>query len=146
MCVKVDKWKPPGVDYWKINTDADKWKTPGFHLSNKVDKWKPPGVDYWKINIDVGTCYNNRTIGLGIIIRDKSGMVKVANSLKPKAMFSPIIAEAMAVWIAADWSRDGDLGPRGECNEFPGAQKVEANFTPKVAEALAILRGSNFCY
>ncbi|KAK1554030.1 hypothetical protein Q3G72_006830 [Acer saccharum] len=41
-------------------------------------------------------------------------MVKVANSLKPKAMFSPIIAEAMAVWIAADWSRDGDLGPRGE--------------------------------
>ncbi|KAK1553608.1 hypothetical protein Q3G72_001075 [Acer saccharum] len=42
-------------------------------------------------------------------------MVKVANSLKPKAMFSPIIAEAMAVWIAADWSRDGDLGPRGEC-------------------------------
>ncbi|KAK2651819.1 hypothetical protein Ddye_011675 [Dipteronia dyeriana] len=35
---------------------------------------------------------------MGIVIRDMSGKVKVAASLKLQAMVSPLVAEVMAVW------------------------------------------------
>ncbi|KAK2643514.1 hypothetical protein Ddye_025277 [Dipteronia dyeriana] len=61
-------------------------------------KWKSPGQGVWKINTDAATCYSNTAIGLGIVIGDMSGIVKVAPSLKLQAMFSALVTEAMAVY------------------------------------------------
>ncbi|KAK4855358.1 hypothetical protein QYF36_006418 [Acer negundo] len=44
------------------------------------------------------TIFLDGIIGLGIIIRNKSRKVKADASYKLKAMFSPLMAEAMAVW------------------------------------------------
>ncbi|KAK4841800.1 hypothetical protein QYF36_010702 [Acer negundo] len=65
---------------------------------DKDVKWKPHEDGYWKINVDATTHYNDHSVGLGIIIRDGLGGVSAAKSIYVKAMYSPIIAKAMAVW------------------------------------------------
>ncbi|KAK0581716.1 hypothetical protein LWI29_017094 [Acer saccharum] len=77
-------------------------------LSGRIKdvKWNPPEVGSWKLNVDAATLYKYRSIGLGIIIRNGLGGVSAAKSTHLKAMYSPIIAEALAVWhvIAVGWS------------------------------------------
>ena len=60
--------------------------------------WTPPKDGSWKINTVATTYYHNHSIGLGIVIRDKNGLVKAASSLKVQATVSPLVAEALAVW------------------------------------------------
>ncbi|KAK4844645.1 hypothetical protein QYF36_022620 [Acer negundo] len=55
--------------------------------------------------------YINRSIGLGIIIRDKLGLVKAATSLYLKAMLSPSIAKALAVWRGVVLAMENGLVP-----------------------------------
>ncbi|KAK0599119.1 hypothetical protein LWI29_002563 [Acer saccharum] len=60
-------------------------------------KWMPTVEGSWKINTDVVSCYRDRVIGLGIIIRDASSRPKIAVVQNLKALFSPLVAEALAV-------------------------------------------------
>ncbi|KAK4845250.1 hypothetical protein QYF36_002843 [Acer negundo] len=62
-----------------------------------VLKWRPPLVGFWKINTDAASYYKDRLIGLGVICRDRSGMVKLAASQKMIAMVPPFVAEALAI-------------------------------------------------
>ncbi|KAK0600602.1 hypothetical protein LWI29_016578 [Acer saccharum] len=79
----------------KIFVESKKPPSVGRDL---VDKWSPLTDGFWKINTDAATCYQNQTIGLRVVIRDKAGLVKAAASLKVQAIVSPIVAEAMSVW------------------------------------------------
>ncbi|KAK0582646.1 hypothetical protein LWI29_028079 [Acer saccharum] len=74
-------------------------------------KWHPPEEGCWKINTDAATCYANRSIGLGIIIRNNLGVVKAAASIKLKAMVSPLVAEALAVWRGVILAVENGLVP-----------------------------------
>ncbi|KAK0596856.1 hypothetical protein LWI29_019667 [Acer saccharum] len=74
-------------------------------------KWKPPEVGFWKINVHAATHYKDRSIGLGIIIRNGLGGVSAAKSTNLKAMYSPIIVEAMAVWHGLLLAFDHGLTP-----------------------------------
>ncbi|KAK2663573.1 hypothetical protein Ddye_002147 [Dipteronia dyeriana] len=76
-----------------------------------VTKWKPPDDGIWRINNDAVTCYNTQTVGLGIIIRDKAGLVKATASLKLQAMYEPLVAEVMAVWRGMCLAIDSGLVP-----------------------------------
>ncbi|KAK1558626.1 hypothetical protein Q3G72_004734 [Acer saccharum] len=82
-------------------------------LSGRIKdvKWNPPEVGSWKLNVDAATLYKDRSIGLGIIIRNGLGGVSAAKSTHLKAMYSPIIAEALAVWHGLLLAGDHGLTP-----------------------------------
>ncbi|KAK0580682.1 hypothetical protein LWI29_005030 [Acer saccharum] len=62
-----------------------------------IIKWKPLDAGFFKINTDAAIDYLNQRIGIGVIIRDNSGVVRFAAVQNLKATFSPLVAEAMAV-------------------------------------------------
>ncbi|KAK3221480.1 hypothetical protein Dsin_008505 [Dipteronia sinensis] len=66
--------------------------------AGKILKWGPPTEGVFKINTDATTSYTNRTIGYGVIIRDRCGYVKVSAAQQARATFAPLVEEAMAVW------------------------------------------------
>ncbi|KAK3205174.1 hypothetical protein Dsin_019220 [Dipteronia sinensis] len=93
------------VDMWASNF-LEKWNS-AQHIDNPylldhelVVKWIHSKDGVWNINTYATTCYQNQTLGLGIIIPNKSEVFKVVASLNIQAMFTPRVAEAMAVWQA----------------------------------------------
>ncbi|KAK4851629.1 hypothetical protein QYF36_016970 [Acer negundo] len=80
-------------------------------LPSIIHGWRSSEGAAWKINYDATTDYARRVIGQGINIRDKSCKVFSADALKVKAMYSPIIAEAMAVWWGIGLALDFGLVP-----------------------------------
>ncbi|KAK0598868.1 hypothetical protein LWI29_000188 [Acer saccharum] len=88
-------WASNFLDEWQ----AALHKVPHNPKSKEaLAKWKPPDRGFWKINSNAATCYSSSKIGLGIIIRDNSGLVTAAGSFKMQAVYSPLVAKVMAVW------------------------------------------------
>ncbi|KAK0607892.1 hypothetical protein LWI29_022144 [Acer saccharum] len=79
-------WAMIFLDEWNLTHHAN---SPISNSVAQVPKWRPPEEGSWKINNDATTCYKNQIIGLGTIIRDESGKVKIVVAHKLKAMFSP---------------------------------------------------------
>ncbi|KAK2652707.1 hypothetical protein Ddye_012563 [Dipteronia dyeriana] len=59
-------------------------------------KWTPHVDGCWKINIDAASYYGECLIGLGVI-RDRFSKVTTVTAQKMDAMFSPLMAEVLAV-------------------------------------------------
>ncbi|KAK3226094.1 hypothetical protein Dsin_005956 [Dipteronia sinensis] len=91
----VVTWASNFLEEWNSTQHIDK---PSLLDHELVVKWIPLEDGVWEINMDAANCYQNQKIGLGIIIRNKSEVVKAAASLRIQAMFSPLVAEAIAVW------------------------------------------------
>ncbi|KAK0586989.1 hypothetical protein LWI29_015756 [Acer saccharum] len=66
---------------------------------------------FWKINIDTASYYNERLIGLGMIIHDSVGKVKFAAAQKLVALVSPFMAEALVVRNGIQMDYEADLVP-----------------------------------
>ncbi|KAL5773532.1 hypothetical protein ACOSQ2_013456 [Xanthoceras sorbifolium] len=66
-------------------------------FSMPVAVWSPPPVGVFKLNVDASLAVNAGLVGVGIVIRDCHGQVRVASSLKLSASFSPLLAEAVAI-------------------------------------------------
>ncbi|KAK0604975.1 hypothetical protein LWI29_021494 [Acer saccharum] len=94
---------------------------PSFVSASNIHGWRPPEGAAWKINLDATMDYARGVIGLGIIIRDKVGKVFLATAVKVRAMFSPIVAEAMAVWRGVGLAIEAGLVPfqiDSDCLQF----------------------------
>ncbi|KAL5753071.1 hypothetical protein ACOSQ2_023578 [Xanthoceras sorbifolium] len=59
--------------------------------------WIPPHVSVFKLNVDASLASNSGVVGLGFVIRDNVGHVRVAGSLKMNTFLSPLLDEAMAL-------------------------------------------------
>ncbi|KAK2662388.1 hypothetical protein Ddye_000962 [Dipteronia dyeriana] len=94
VSVDVVVWASSFLEEWKSFQQFKRMISPS---RMELVKWKPSRDGLWKINFDTASCYNNLTIGSGIVVRDMLGTVKVKASLKLQAMFSVLVAEAMAM-------------------------------------------------
>ncbi|KAK0592479.1 hypothetical protein LWI29_019869 [Acer saccharum] len=93
-------WASDFVDEWRRARFGDQPR-PSNGSSSSVEsplRWTPPAGGLFKVNTDAATCFVNRSIGLGIIIRDSSGMVRASAVKHITATFSPLVAEALAMW------------------------------------------------
>ncbi|KAK3198262.1 hypothetical protein Dsin_021677 [Dipteronia sinensis] len=63
--------------------------------SNEV--WKPQDLGTYKINCDTDVDEIDCRIGIGIVIRDSTGFVLVSSSKKIVAIYTPQVAEAVAI-------------------------------------------------
>ncbi|KAK1555565.1 hypothetical protein Q3G72_028291 [Acer saccharum] len=68
----IDEWRS-AQEVFKPNPVGNSLLSAGLYL-----KWKPPDFEMFKINTDAATNYSNRSIGIGIIIRDSLGSVRAA--------------------------------------------------------------------
>jgi ribonuclease HI len=59
-------------------------------------RWQPPVGDMVKLNWDAAVDVKNKTIGLGIIIRDDKGSFLAALSKRLQIEVSPVVAETLA--------------------------------------------------
>ncbi|KAK0585032.1 hypothetical protein LWI29_022499 [Acer saccharum] len=104
----VVRWVTTFIEEWNSTHLVDK---PCPALVSVAHGWRPPEGGVWKINSNAATDYARKVIGFGIIIRDKSGKVFSTAAIKVRAMFSPLIAEAMAVWRGVSLALDFGLVP-----------------------------------
>ncbi|KAK0579421.1 hypothetical protein LWI29_026174 [Acer saccharum] len=106
---EVVNWASNFLEEWQ----SYQMVTPSTKVNvvEQIPKWQPPLAGYWKINTDAASCYRNRIIGLGIVVRDVFGTVKLACARKLEAMFSPLVAEALAVLDGIHLAVDAGLVP-----------------------------------
>ncbi|KAK0581771.1 hypothetical protein LWI29_017729 [Acer saccharum] len=94
--------EPNLLSIWKCRArnkgNSGDTKKVGASLGKKkktIDEGK--SSDTQKKNRDAASCYKERLIGLGLIIRDSGGQVRLAVAQNLVAMVSPLVAEALAV-------------------------------------------------
>ncbi|KAK3205020.1 hypothetical protein Dsin_019066 [Dipteronia sinensis] len=109
VCLRVVSWARDFLEEWKIVHCVVNTKSK--ELDSDLCKWKPSEEGFFKIDSDAATDYKNRLIGFGVIIRDGSGQVKFAAAQNVKAMWSPLVAEAMAVKRGILMALDSGLMP-----------------------------------
>ena len=105
---EVIRWTSDYMDDWNSACLVER---PCLGISHQRFLWRPLEEGVWKINTDATTCYSNHFVGLGIVIRDKFGLVKGSASLFLKAMVSPLIAEALDVERGIAFAVEQDLVP-----------------------------------
>ncbi|KAK3200780.1 hypothetical protein Dsin_024195 [Dipteronia sinensis] len=71
--------------------------------------WNPHNQGIYKINMDVAINSAGECVGLGMVIRDLTGFVMSASSQKNSAMYSPQVAEAIAIRQGLQFARDTGL-------------------------------------
>ncbi|KAL5790740.1 hypothetical protein ACOSQ2_005628 [Xanthoceras sorbifolium] len=90
----VVRWPSSFVDGFAAASKAEG----GCVVSRCKDiKWKPLIKGYFKINSDVSTDEVFQRTGIGIVIRDCFGRVLVSCAQGLDSLFSPPIAEAIAI-------------------------------------------------
>ena len=69
-------------------------------------RWKPPPVDIFKINFDGAVSAEESCSGVGVIVRNREGLVIAAMSEKIPQILQPIEIEAMAATRALEFARE----------------------------------------
>ena len=72
--------------------------TPGVEVKGT---WIPPPSNVYKVNVDAAIFTSQKTVGVGVIIRDDKGRLEAAMSKKINAPLGAVEAEALA--HEADW-------------------------------------------
>lgn len=72
-------------------------------------RWYSPLPEKYKANWDTAVDLKEKRIGIGVIIRDRRGMVFVALSKTIRAIYDPTTIEAVAALYAIELSRDTGL-------------------------------------
>ncbi|TXG57115.1 hypothetical protein EZV62_018428 [Acer yangbiense] len=83
--------------------------------------WRPPDERSYKMNTDAAIDSAFGRVGFGVIIRDHVGSVLASSSQFLAAFFSPMVAEAMAIFRGLEFTRDSSLLP---CTVVLDAQVV----------------------
>ena len=68
--------------------------------------WKPPPVDIFKINFDEAVSAEESCSGVGVIVRNREGLVIAAMSEKIPQILQPTKIEAMAATRALEFARE----------------------------------------
>ncbi|XP_075654761.1 uncharacterized protein LOC142624921 [Castanea sativa] len=69
-------------------------------------RWKPPPLDIFKINFDGAVFAEENYSGVGVIVRNKEGLVIAAMSEKIPQLLQPIEIEAMIATRALEFARE----------------------------------------
>lgn len=118
-------------------------------------RWQPPSCGIIKINVDVAVCEGTYFIGIGVVVRDDSGVVLGTMARRMIGSFTPHIAACMAVregvWFARArgflrWVVETDA-INIACAVFPPSSlSVEANVLEDIHELLSFERGGDVSY
>ncbi|KAK2650445.1 hypothetical protein Ddye_017934 [Dipteronia dyeriana] len=76
-----------------------------------VARWRPPRAGFYKINCGVVNEVGGSRVGIGIVIRNDSGLVMVSCSQVIEDNFDGQIARTMAVYRGILFSQDCGLEP-----------------------------------
>ncbi|KAM6580851.1 hypothetical protein CsatA_004625 [Cannabis sativa] len=68
------------------------------------ERWVKPPLGSYKLNVDASLDVNSNTIGIGAIVRDTTGNVLGCLCRSLFGNFTVILAEAVALMVALDWS------------------------------------------
>ena len=77
-----------------------------FAIPRMEVRWKPPGAGLFKINFDGAVFMDRSLAGLGIIIRDESGLIIAALSQKIPLPSSVELVEALAARCALIFAQE----------------------------------------
>ena len=69
-------------------------------------RWKPPPLDVFKINFDGAVFVEENCSGVGVIIRNREGLVLAAMTEKIPQLLKPIEIEARAATRALEFARE----------------------------------------
>ncbi|KAL5802996.1 hypothetical protein ACOSQ4_031301 [Xanthoceras sorbifolium] len=117
-------------------------------VRHKDVKWKPPNAGMFKINTDAGVDVSKGHIGIGVVIRDHRGFVVALCAQGLDSLFSPSIAEALAILRGVKLAIDNGLSLF--CLESDAdvvVKMITSKFVPLseirvvVVEILHLLRG-----
>ncbi|KAK2641436.1 hypothetical protein Ddye_023199 [Dipteronia dyeriana] len=74
-------------------------------------RWRPSTKLMYKINTNASIQAQSNCMGVGIVIRDRSGWVMGSSAQRIQACFTPQIAEAIAILRGIEFARDMGLLP-----------------------------------
>ncbi|XP_059454987.1 uncharacterized protein LOC132185199 [Corylus avellana] len=86
--------------------------------------WMQPPLGWWKINWDFAIDKSQCQTGMGMLVRDHTGMVISAKCLTRTGNLDPTVGDALASLYAIHWCQD--LGGRAIILEGDAKQVVEA--------------------
>ena len=69
-------------------------------------RWKPPPLDIFKINFDGAVFAEENYSGVGVVIRNREGLVFAAMAEKIPQLLKPIEIEARAATRALEFARE----------------------------------------
>ncbi|XP_026409000.1 uncharacterized protein LOC113304154 [Papaver somniferum] len=69
----------------------------------------PPPLDTLKINVDGSFNYDNKTGGIGLIVRDFAGAQRRSKCIYLEAAWSPEHVESKGLWEAVKWAEEMQL-------------------------------------
>jgi hypothetical protein len=72
--------------------------------SNVAEAWQKPEMGCVKLNWDAAVDKAKNKIGLGVIVRDSTGMVVAMQCSTRDLLSDPAVAEALEAWTAANLS------------------------------------------
>ncbi|KAL0002829.1 hypothetical protein SO802_016610 [Lithocarpus litseifolius] len=71
-------------------------------------RWKPPAQGTFKINFDGAIFAKDKCSGLGVIVRDREGLVIASMATRVPQQLQPIEIEALAASKALEFAREGN--------------------------------------
>ncbi|KAK2664671.1 hypothetical protein Ddye_003245 [Dipteronia dyeriana] len=74
-------------------------------------RWRPPTEPMYKINTYASIQTQSNCVGVGIVIRDRSGWVMGSSAQHIQACFAPLIAEAITILQGIEFARDMGVLP-----------------------------------
>ena len=72
-------------------------------------QWKPPDKETFKINFDGAIFAEDKCSGLGVIIRDRKGLVMASMAARISQQLQPVEIEALAANKALEFAREMDI-------------------------------------
>ncbi|KAL5767563.1 hypothetical protein ACOSQ2_014346 [Xanthoceras sorbifolium] len=76
-----------------------------------LDRWKVPSPGWFKINTDAALDSSRCKVGLGVVVRESYGLVLLSGSLVLDGLFSPKVAEALAILRGVQLALDSSFNP-----------------------------------
>jgi hypothetical protein len=80
--------------------------TPSINVVETQVKWRPPPFGCYKLNWDVALDFQNKLMGIGVVVRDHQGEIMAALRRRVTCSPAPIQAESAGALAAAEFSRD----------------------------------------
>ncbi|KAK3210746.1 hypothetical protein Dsin_015452 [Dipteronia sinensis] len=133
------------VIWWSRNFVAEcqslvSVKEPNLMVANGIAAcWRPPMVGSYKINCSAVTKVGNRRVGIGILIRNDSGLVMTSCSQVIEASFDGQVAGIMAVYRGILFNKDCRLEPCVMESDKVGAVGLILKTNPLDSKCGAIL-------
>ena len=72
-------------------------------------RWKPPDKETFKINFDGAIFAEDKCFGLGVIIRDRKGLVMASMAARISQQLQPVEIKALATNKALEFAREMDI-------------------------------------